>query len=185
MDLAIPIEKFDPSKVIIGKSHDNPVRKIITLEYKDNNLHLYNLVLVLDSLKVKEIDLLNNMLILQESKESPNLSKLEELRKILNTQLDTNYKKWVDNANLLKLVKAPIQNWVTPEGIVLYLSNKPELLTFYNSGTKSVISTETIAPGDFIRAVIKIQGISLQMTEDGNWTGKSRIQHHILQLYKD
>jgi hypothetical protein len=26
--------------------------------------------------------------------------------------------------------------------------------------------------------------LSLQMVEDNIWTGKSRIQHHILQIYK-
>ena len=48
----------------------------------------------------------------------------------------------------------------------------------------SVFSEKTIRPGDIIRAVVKIQGISLQMSEAEIWTGKSRIQHHILQLYK-
>ena len=67
----------------------------------------------------------------------------------------------------------------------LYLSNTPELLPFYKLGSKSVLSTETLVPGDFVRVVIKIQGISLQMTDDDIWTGKSRIQHHILQLCKD
>jgi hypothetical protein len=35
-----------------------------------------------------------------------------------------------------------------------------------------------------IRITVKLQGLSLQMVEDNIWTGKSRIQHHILQIYK-
>jgi hypothetical protein len=34
------------------------------------------------------------------------------------------------------------------------------------------------------KVIIKIHGLSLQMSEDDIWTGKSRIQHHILQIYK-
>jgi hypothetical protein len=185
MDLAIPIKEFDPRKVTIGKPRDKVFRKIITLEYEDSNIHLYNLILVLDPLRVTGIDFSNNTLTLEESNKSPNLSKLEEMCKILNAQLDLDYKKWLGNSSFDKTVRLPIQNWVNQGGINLYLSNKPELLPFYKLGSKSVLSTETLAPGDFVRVVIKIQGISLQMTEDDIWTGKSRIQHHILQLSKN
>jgi hypothetical protein len=47
----------------------------------------------------------------------------------------------------------------------------------------SIFSDKTVKPGDMISAVVKIQGVSLQMSEDDIWTGKSRIQHHILQLH--
>jgi hypothetical protein len=57
-------------------------------------------------------------------------------------------------------------------------------LTFFTEEGQAIFSEATIRPGDVIRAVVKIQGVSLQMTEDDVWTGKSRIQHHILQLYK-
>jgi hypothetical protein len=63
------------------------------------------------------------------------------------------------------------------------LSDKPDHLNFYLKDGPSVFSEKTVKPGDFIRAVVKVQGLSLQMSEDDIWTGKSRIQHHILQLY--
>ena len=66
----------------------------------------------------------------------------------------------------------------------MYLSDKPEQLWFYTNTGLSTFSEKTIKPGDMIRAIVKIQGISLQMSENDIWTGKSRIQHHILQLYK-
>ena len=81
-------------------------------------------------------------------------------------------------------IKNPLQPWLKLKKLTLYLSSQPETLPFFINGMPAIFSQDTVKPGDIIRAVIKIQGLSLQMTEDDIWTGKSRIQHHILQLYK-
>jgi hypothetical protein len=78
----------------------------------------------------------------------------------------------------------PLQLWLKSRKLTLYLSAQPELLPFFTEAGSAVFSRDTIKPGDLIRAVVKIQGLSLQMSEDDTWTGKSRIQHHVLQLYK-
>ena len=51
MDLAIPIKEFDPRKVTVGKPRDKVFRKIITLEYEDSNIHLYNLIIHFNRLR--------------------------------------------------------------------------------------------------------------------------------------
>ena len=78
----------------------------------------------------------------------------------------------------------PLQPLVKNKKLTLYLSSQPESLTFIEDGETAVFSETTVKPGDLLRITVKFQGLSLQMIEDNVWTGKSRIQHHILQIYK-
>jgi hypothetical protein len=41
-----------------------------------------------------------------------------------------------------------------------------------------------LKPGDLIRAMVRLQGVSLQLNELNDWTGKSRIQHYVIELYR-
>jgi hypothetical protein len=66
----------------------------------------------------------------------------------------------------------------------LYLSSQSDSLSFFEDGKSTQYSETSIKPGDLVRITVKLQGLSLQMVEDNIWTGKSRIQHNILQIYK-
>jgi len=78
----------------------------------------------------------------------------------------------------------PLQPWSKSHKITLYLSSEPSSVPFYTENDIQVLSDKTVKPGDLIRATVRIQGISLQMSQSDTWTGKSRIQHHVLELYK-
>jgi hypothetical protein len=184
MDLAIPISRFDPTHVKWGQPRNGLFRRIIPFGYEENSITLHNLILVLHPLRVAEIDWSRNQIILEESNKLPFLSKLEQLQASVIQELEKNFGRWVDESRAPKIVKNPLQLWLKSRRITLYLSAEPGSLLFHNPDGASTFSEETVRPGDVIRAVIKIQGISLQMSEDDIWTGKSRIQHHILHLYK-
>ena len=126
----------------------------------------------------------HNQLVLEETKNMSFLSKLEQLQVIVSSGLEKHSKQWLEGSKGSNGQCHPLQLWVKSRKLTLYLSAQPELLPFFTEDGSAIFSERTIKPGDLIRAVVKIQGISLQMSEDDIWTGKSRIQHHVLQLYK-
>jgi hypothetical protein len=184
MEFAIPISRFDPSNVKWGPPRSGPFRKTIPFGYKENQIDLSNLILILQPLRIVELDWIRNQVILEEFKKVPFLSKLDQFQVFVSNELEKQSMTWMNDNRGEPLVKSPLQPWLKSKKLTLYLSSHPETLPFFMDGEAAIFSEKTVKPGDIIRAVIKIQGLSLQMTEDDIWTGKSRIQHHILQLYK-
>ena len=184
MEFAIPVSNFDPSNVKWGQPRLGPFRKTIPFSYEEGGIMFNNLVLALQPLKVIEIDNERNQLVLEETRKPSLLSRLEQFQTVVTYELEHNSKRLIEDKKAPPLIKSPLQLWLKSNKLTLYLSEKPEQLNFYTHEGQAVFSDKVVKPGDMIRAVVKIQGLSLQMSEDDNWTGKSRIQHHILQLYK-
>lgn len=183
MEFAIPISKFKPENVVWGSARSAPLRKTIPFGYEEGGIMMSSLVIALDPLKVIQIDTEKNQLLLEEPR-GICLSTLEKFQINVNNELEKNYKKWFDDSKVPAIVKSPLQTWVKSNRIALYLSSEPGSLHLYNEKGLTFFSEKTVNPGDMIQPVIKIQSLSLQLSEDDNWTGKSRIQHNILQLYK-
>lgn len=184
MEFSIPITTFDPSNVIWQQPRSGLFRRTIPFGYQENNITFNNLILGLHPLKLIEIDKTRNQLILEEINRESLLNRLDQFQIEVTNELEKNSKKWIDESKLPTVIKSPLQPWLKSKRLTLYLSSEPSLLHFYTEGAATVFSYNAIKPGDMIRAVVKLQGLSLQMSEDDIWTGKSRIQHHILQLYK-
>ena len=185
MEFAIPISRFDPSHVRWGNPRIGPFRRTIPFGYDENNITFNNLILVLQPLRIVELDWSRNQLVLEETKKMSFLSKLEQFQARVSNGLEKNYKSWLEGSGSKSSLGAyPLQLWLKSRKLTLYLSGQPETVPFFIDGAGAVFSDKTVKPGDLIRAVIKIQGLSLQMSDDDTWTGKSRIQHHVLQLYK-
>jgi len=183
MELSIPITQFDASNVKWGQPRPGPLRKTITFSYEENKISFNNLIVTLPPLRVVEVDMERNQLILEESNNNL-LARLEQLQLKVNSELEEKSKQWLKDTKLPAVVKCPLQPWVKSNRITLYLSDKPESLCFYTQEGNSVFSDKTVKPGDMILSTVKIHGLSLQMSDNDLWTGKSRIQHQILQLYK-
>jgi len=184
MEFAIPISRFQSSYVKWGLPRNGPFRRTIPFGYEENNMLFNNLIIILHPLKVVEIDHGRNQLILEESSKIPFLTRLEQFQLNVSNELERNSAKWVDASKIPEIVRSPLQPWLKSKRITLFLSAEPASLNFFTQDGPAVFSDTTVKPGDMIRAVVKIQGLSLQMSEHDAWTGKSRIQHHVLQLYK-
>lgn len=185
MEFAIPISRFDPNHVTWNQPRPGSFRKTVPFGYTENGISFNSLITVLEPLKVVEIDWDKNQLVLEEFTTLSFLSKLDQFQKSVNTQISTNFRKLLDDNELPdSLAIAPLQSCVKGRRITLYLSNDPSQLSFFMEGSASRLSKDAVKPGDLIRAVIRLYGISLQMTHNNIWTGKSRIQHHVLELYK-
>jgi hypothetical protein len=122
--------------------------------------------------------------VLEETKRQSFLSKLDQFQTLVSNGLEKHSKNWLEGSTFPHADSHSLQLWLKSRRLTLYLSAQPDSLPFFTEHGPSIFSNTTVHPGDLIRAVIKIQGISLQMSEDNAWTGKSRIQHHVLQLYK-
>lgn len=184
MEFAIPISRFDPSRIVWGEPRSGPFRKIVPFGYNENNVNMNNLILVLQPLRIVEIDWVRNHLTLEESKRVPFLTKLDQFQTIILNEIESMPKHIMQDTSLLHKAQISLQPWLKSKKLTLYLSSQSDTLPFFTQDGQCTFSEATIKPGDIIRAVVKVQGVSLQMTESDSWTGKSRIQHHILQLYK-
>jgi hypothetical protein len=180
MEFALPISRFDPLNVRWGIPRQGAVKQTIGFLYEDSTLRASSLVLVLEPLEVVFIDWDKKQINLKESEAHMSfLSKLNQFQKIVHSAI-VNYGK-----ELLTPSAPVITQPLLKSGIVtLYLSSDPSILTFTTSSGIKAISQETLQPGDLIRVVVKLYGASLQMSDANMWTGRSRIQHTILQIYK-
>jgi len=185
MEFAIPISRFDPNNIKWGLPRTGPFRKIIPFGYHDNQVTFNSLILVLEPMRVVAIDWDKNQIILEEAETISFMTKLEQFQRIVNTSIAENYGKWLCESEMPELgLLNPIQPWVRNRRVTLYLSSEPKNLSFYSESNKEVLSDKTLKPGDLIRTTVKLHGISLQMSHSDVWTGRSRIQHNMLELYK-
>ncbi len=180
----MPISIFDISKIKWAEPRSGPFRKTIPFTYEDLSLNFNNLIIALQPLKVTEVDMERNQLTLEDTRKNSHLIKIEQFQANVCSDLEKWSKEHLETSKGTTIVKSPLQPWLKSGKLTLYLSDKPDHLSFYNDAVPSIFSDKIVKPGDMISAIVKIQGVSLQMSEDDIWTGKSRIQHHILQLHK-
>jgi hypothetical protein len=96
MEFAIPLSRFTPANVKWGQAKSHPSRKTISFEYEEHNIKYNNLILSLCPLKVIELDLEKNQIILEEIKRLPYLQKLEQFQQIVDEEIRSNSKKWIE-----------------------------------------------------------------------------------------
>lgn len=181
--MAIPISRFDPLHVRWAQPRISQFKRTIPFTYNDNQVILNSVIIVLQPLQIVEIDWTRNQMVLEETNKMSFLSKLEQFQALVSNGLIKNSKNWLEGSKGAEDC-LPLQLWLKSRKLTLYLSSHPDLLPYFTESGPAVFSDKTVKPGDLIRAVVKIHGLSLQMSEDDVWTGKSRIQHHVLQLYK-
>ena len=185
MELAIPLTKFTPTNVHWGTPRSGAFRRTIPFLYEDNQTTFTSLVLVLQPLRVVEYDAERNQLVLEDTKRTQTaFNKLELLQTTVSQALDKHARMWLEGSPYPKEGAQPIQPWVRNRRITVHLSSQKELKPMFNETGKIEITADTLKPGTFLRLVVKLQGLSLQMSADDVWTGKSRIQHHVLQIYQ-
>jgi hypothetical protein len=185
MELAIPLTKFIPTNVRWGTPRSGAFRRTIPFLYEDNQTTFTSLVLVLQPLRIVEYDADRNQLVLEDVKRTPtSFNKLELLQTTVAQALDKYTRVWLDGTPFPKDGAQPIQPWVRNRRITIHLSSQKELMPMFGESGRLEVNTETLKPGTFLRLVVKLQGLSLQMSADDVWTGKSRIQHHVLQMYQ-
>lgn len=185
MEFAIPISRFDPTKVKWGQSRPGTFRRTVPFGYEEGQLKLSSLSLVLEPLRVIQIDWEKNQLVLEEVSQIQFLAKIEQFQTLANAQIKKNHREWLEGTIIPEAdTIVPLQPWLKSQKITLYLSSEPSSVPFFTENGSETLSDKTVKPGDLIRAIVRLQGISLQMSASDAWTGKSRIQHYVVELYR-
>jgi len=185
MEFSVPISRFDPTKVSWGQPRSCPFKKTISFHYDDNQIKINSLNIVFDTLSVVHIDWDKNQLFLEECPNGQFLTKIDQFQNLITNHIKKQYKEWLEGSTLPESENiVPLQPWLKSQRITLYLSADPSSIPFFTENGSETISDKTLKPGDIIRAIVRLQGISLQLSESDTWTGKSRIQHYVIELYR-
>ena len=185
MEFAIPISRFDQSNVKWGAPRSGALKQTVGFNYSDSSTHMLSLILILEPLEVVFIDWTRNQINMKENEAYMSfLSKIHQFQKSVHSRICKSAKEWLGQECISDSAPVITQPLLKSGILTLYLSSDPSIITFRTQSGIQELSKETLKPGDLIRIVVKLYGASLQMSESNIWTGRSRIQHTILQIFK-
>jgi hypothetical protein len=194
MEWCVPLQKLEVTKIVLGNLQIKPHREtkpIAPLGYIDGAMVMPVLTVLLPHLVVDSYNSADGRLILLlDSQQS--IGKLTSIQTGLITSLTNSQHTWFGTR---KYSESEINDFFQPmiDGNKLQLYCPSTLLEKRKgSGViklwKEGTWVEGVRPGLFvagqkIRVALQIQGISLQLTGDSVWTGRSRLQHRILGIF--
>jgi hypothetical protein len=183
MDFAIPISRFETGNVELVKQPTNKFS--LGFSYKDGQFCNTPILLVLEPLKVVFIDWSKHQINLKEDENYMSfLSKFLAFQKNIHESLGKHAKEWLGESYSEDMSYFATQPLFKSGILTLYMSSALDSVTYVADQKEQNFLNETLQPGDLVRIVVKLYGVSLQKSESEIWTGKSRIQHSILQIYK-
>lgn len=189
MEWSIPIQRLDLTKITPG-SLQKSLKPLTPLEYRDGQIVLKHLNILLPFLAVKEYDTNTGRLTLHLPDGHPIQGKLQSLQETLLLLVHQHQKLWFPDSNRSKEV---IQQFFQPfvEGNTLHLycplqtqDKKYFLHIWKDDKWHKLTSTGLLQKGDNIRVALRLQGISYQTNPlTSSWTGRFRVQHRIMAIY--
>jgi hypothetical protein len=194
MEWCVPLQKLEVTKIVLGNLQTRPHREtkpIAPLGYIDGAMVMPVLTVLLPHLVVDSYNSADGRLdLLLDSPQS--IGKLTSIQSGLITSLTNSQHSWF---GAKKYSQSEINDFFQPmiEGNKLHLYC-PSTLVEKRKGTGVIkiwkegswiegVRPGLFTPGQRIRVALQIQGISLQLTGDSVWTGRSRLQHRILGIF--
>lgn len=168
-------------------------KPMASLSYKENNVTLPSLSILLPPLPIKAYEAETGRLSLSLTGYPQLLAKMQALQVKLLQAIHTNYTTWfpseqsrsIDETNN-SFQPLVLQNCIHLYCPLLTVGSFNEISVF-SDGTwsKGVIPSSLFTPGKQIRIGVRLQGISFhQHPVSRKLTGRSRVQHRILVIYK-
>ena len=183
MDFAIPLSRFEAGNVELVKQPTN--KFTLGFSYKDGQFCNMPILLVLEPLEIVFIDWSKHQINLKENEDFMSfLSKITVLQKNIHESIGKHAKEWLGESYSEEISYFSTQPLFKSGILTLYMSSALDYITYIADQKEQVLEKETLQPGDLVRIVVKLYGVSLQKSDSEIWTGKSRIQHTILQMYK-
>lgn len=188
----VPLQKLETSKVVVGNimTRMNREKKpIAPIGYTDTNIKMPVLTLLLPHGSVDTYNPISGRLDLLAD-QSWFYMKIQALQTTLLTSVFANQQQWFGgNVFSQEEINRLFQPILNGNALQLYCPSTPQEkrkggIRIWKDG----VWDDGVEPGLFtrgqrIRVVLQIQGISLQVgVSDGNWTGRSRLQHRILGI---
>ena len=168
-------------------------KPMASLSYKENNVTLPSLSILLPPLPIKAYEAETGRLSLSLTGYPQLLAKMQALQVKLLQAIHTNYTTWfpseqsrsIDETNN-SFQPLVLQNCIHLYCPLLTVGSFNEISVF-SDGTwsKGVIPSSLFTSGKQIRIGVRLQGISFhQHPVSRKLTGRSRVQHRILVIYK-
>jgi hypothetical protein len=192
MEWAIPAQSFAPLSAHIAPPSKNQ-KPMASLSYTDDLMTLPALSILLPTLPVKEYDSQTGKLSLSLSGHPSILAKLQAFQVRMLHAIYSHYSTWFpgERSRSVDETNASFQPLILNGCIHLYCPlmtvGSFNEITLYSDGawSKGVIPIDLFTVGKQIRIAIKLQGISFhQHPVSRTMTGRSRVQHRILAIYK-
>lgn len=190
----MPFQKLEVNKIVLGSLTKKPNREtkpIAPLGYLDGAMAMPILTILLPHMTIDSYNSANGRLDLQI--DSPVITnKLTSIQSGLVTALANSQQIWFGARSFSESeIEASFQPMVDGTKLHLYC---PSTLVEKRKGSgvmkvwKDGHWIEGVRPGllvagQRIRVALQIQGISLQLTPEETWTGRSRLQHRILGIF--
>jgi hypothetical protein len=194
LEWCVPLQKLEMSKVVLGNlmTRLNREKKpMAQIAYNDTYMRMPVLTLLLPHGCVESYNPASGRLDLHADQPGFH-TKIQALQTTLLNSVFANQQQWfggnIFSQDEIHRLFQPILNGTV---LQLYCPSTPQEKRKGMGGIriwKDGVWEEGVQPGLFnrgqrIRVVLQIQGISLQVgASDGNWTGRSRLQHRILGI---
>ncbi len=194
MEWCVPLQKLEVTKIVLGNLQTRPNREtkpIAPLGYIDGAMVMPVLTVLLPHLVIDSYNSADGRLeLLLDSPQS--IGKLSSIQTGLVTSITNSQHSWFGTR---KYSQTEINDLFQPmiDGNKLHLYC-PSTLVEKRKGAGVIkvwkegswiegVRPGLFVPGQKIRVALQIQGISLQVTGDSLWTGRSRLQHRILGIF--
>jgi hypothetical protein len=190
MEWCIPIQTLQVDNVQVGNTPVGP-KPMISLSYRDTDLHFSCLTLLLPKLTIKSYTPSSGRLIMSLDDSIQTVSKLSALQDILLSAVYSNQQRWFPrNTSLRKMseIKDTFQSIIHDTDMNLYCpinENDEQGPNVYRDGvwSRGILQSGILSPGSSIRIVVKLQGLSFHVYPSSDqWSGKFRLQHRILAV---
>jgi hypothetical protein len=194
MEWCVPLQKLEVPKIVLGNLQTKPHREtkpIAPLGYIDGPMVMPVLTVLLPHLVVDSYNSADGRLeLVLDSPQS--IGKLTSIQTGLVGSITNSQHSWFGTR---KYSQTEISDLFQPmiDGNKLHLYC-PSTLVEKRKGSGVIkvwkegswiegVRPGLFSPGQKIRVALQIQGISLQLTGDSLWTGRSRLQHRILGIF--
>ena len=192
MQLTVPIQTLTCSNVHILPPHKYQ-KPMAPLSYKDDDIVLPSLSILLPALPIKSYDAETGKLSLSLAAHPQLLANLQALQVKILQAVYANYTTWFpsEQSRDIDETNNSFQPLIFNNCIHLYcplvtVGSFNEIGLFSdNTWSKGIIPSSLFIPGKTIRIGVRLQGVSFhQHPLTKKLTGRSRVQHRILVIYK-
>jgi hypothetical protein len=188
MEWAIPLQKIDVNKIIVGQIRYGE-KPLAPLAYNDGPIRLPSVNILLPALLVKDYDPQTGRLKLSIQDNIAVLHTLSSLQETLLKIVFQKQSEWFPGSRRTsEELHVFFQPFVENNIINLYCPSSVTGNTnipIWKEGTwLKGVAPGSVIKGDTIRVGLRIQGISFQNNLEADiWTGRFRLQHKILQVF--
>lgn len=194
MEWCVPLQKLEVNKIVLGNPSSRPNREmkpVAPLGYIDGAMIMPVLTILLPHMVIDSYNSANGRLeLLIDSTMSVN--KLTSIQNGLMNSICNSQQMWFGRHQFTREdMNDLFQPMIDGNKLHLYC---PSTLVDKRKGAGVIrlwkegswiegVRPGLLAPGQKIRVALQIQGISLQVSSDNVWTGRSRLQHRVLGIF--